>query len=98
MTYSEFKKIGRFGCANCYQAFKKNILPLLKRIHGSVQHLGKIPPKTARETKVMEEIKSLKLRLEKNIELEDYEGAARLRDQIKEIEQKNNRKKDKQGK
>ena len=41
MTYEDFKKIGRLGCADCYNAFQEHLGPLLKRIHGSNQHTGK---------------------------------------------------------
>src|SRR3989338_5038889 len=41
LTYADFKKIGRLGCGECYTAFKKYLSPLLKRIHGSCQHVGK---------------------------------------------------------
>ena len=35
LSYADFKKIGRLGCGECYNAFKKYLAPLLKRIHGS---------------------------------------------------------------
>ncbi|HTZ10838.1 MAG TPA: hypothetical protein VMD04_00465, partial [Candidatus Margulisiibacteriota bacterium] len=47
LTYAEFKKIGRLGCGECYLAFKKYLSPLLKKIHGSNQHSGKSPLKSA---------------------------------------------------
>ncbi|MBF0619640.1 MAG: UvrB/UvrC motif-containing protein [Candidatus Omnitrophica bacterium] len=43
LTYEEFRKFGRFGCAECYVAFKSQLKPLLKKIHGSTAHLGKKP-------------------------------------------------------
>ena len=42
-TYQDFKKVGRLGCGDCYEAFKKHLAPLLKRIHGADRHVGKIP-------------------------------------------------------
>jgi protein arginine kinase activator len=89
-TYQDVAKIGRFGCADCYDAFKKHISPLLKRIHGSDRHLGKVPlsaGKTPRDTKNIQE---LRMRLDKAIQAEEFEEAARLRDKIKDLESKTN--------
>ncbi len=49
LTYPEFKKTGRLGCGECYEAFAAPLLPLLKRIHGSENHVGKVPA-ASRET------------------------------------------------
>jgi protein arginine kinase activator len=43
LTYEDFRKFGRFGCAHCYIAFKPQLKTLLKKIHGSSSHLGKSP-------------------------------------------------------
>lgn len=43
LTYEDFRKFGRFGCADCYVAFKAQLKTLLKKIHGSSVHLGKKP-------------------------------------------------------
>lgn len=97
LTYADFKKIGRLGCGNCYEAFKRYLAPLLKRIHGSSQHVGKSPLKSGATLTVTTKTKAktsapdlqeLKFRLQKAIEQEAFEEAARLRDQIKELENK----------
>lgn len=41
LTYEDFRKFGRLGCAQCYEAFSENLEGLLKKIHGSNKHLGK---------------------------------------------------------
>ena len=85
-TYQDFKKVGRLGCGECYEAFKKHLVPLLKRIHGADRHVGKVPlmvGKTVKDTRTLQE---LRMRLEKAIQTEQFEEAARLRDQIKELE------------
>lgn len=43
MTYDEFRKIGRLGCARCYDAFGPPLRRLLKRIHGADTHSGRGP-------------------------------------------------------
>ena len=85
-TYRDFKKIGRLGCGNCYDAFKKHLAPLLKRIHGSDRHVGKVPLMVGKTVKDARSIQDLKMRMEKAIQAEDFEEAARLRDNIKDLE------------
>jgi protein arginine kinase activator len=99
MTFKDFKKIGRLGCGECYAAFRSFLGPLLKRIHGSNLHCGKTPGSriaklTRRKAEVREtraparidSVQELRIRLQKAVEAEAYEEAARLRDQIKELE------------
>lgn len=93
-TYMDFKKIGRLGCGECYDAFKKNLAPLLKRIHGSDQHYGKAPLKAQKAVKVRDDIQGLRTRLQKAVEMEEFEEAAKIRDQIKELEKKITKKKE----
>ena len=90
LSYADFKKIGRLGCGTCYTAFSKYLGPLLKRIHGSTQHTGRSPLKATQglKNKVGIDAQELRIRLQKAIESEAFEEAAKLRDQIKEIENK----------
>ncbi len=88
LTYADFKKIGRLGCGECYTAFKKYLAPLLKKIHGSSQHFGKSPLKVARVLKKRIDLQELRNQLQKAIEAEAFEEAAKIRDQIKELEKK----------
>lgn len=92
LTYADFKKIGRLGCSECYIAFKKYLGPLLKKIHGSSQHLGKTPLKVAaslaaaKPGKKRLDMQELRHQLQRAIEGEEFEEAAKIRDQIKELE------------
>ncbi len=90
LSYAEFKKIGRFGCGKCYIAFKKYLGPLLKRIHGGIQHFGKSPYKVNFKPtgKKKADLEELRYSLQKAIEREAFEEAAKIRDQIKKIEKK----------
>jgi protein arginine kinase activator len=90
LTYADFKKIGRLGCGDCFNVFRKYLAPLLKRIHGSNQHIGKSPVKTKAPAKPYKKkadlsLLELKDQLQKAILQEAFEEAARLRDQIKKI-------------
>jgi len=96
LTYADFKKVGRLGCSECYASFRKYLAPLLKRIHGSSQHVGKSPsqikPATAAGVKPAKKedmsLPALKEKMQKAIATENFEEAARLRDQIKVFEGK----------
>ena len=90
LTYKDFKKVGRFGCGECYTTFKKFLTPLLKRIHGSGMHCGKCPVRvtTGKFSKKKVDIQYLRCQLQKAIEMEVYEEAAKIRDQIKELQEK----------
>ena len=88
LTYADFKKIGRLGCSECYLTFKKYLLPLLKRIHGSSQHLGKAPVSLPKVMKEKTDLQDLRQKLQGAIDREEFEEAARLRDLIKESEKK----------
>lgn len=90
LTYADFRKIGRLGCGECYVAFRKYLAPLLKKIHGSIQHVGKSPLRTNAAPKKKIDLQDMRARLTKAIADEEFEEAARLRDQIKELEKKNN--------
>ena len=88
MTYEDFRKVGRLGCSECYPTFKRSLGSLLKRIHGSPIHLGKSPMRLIKTAKVAKtEIADLKRKLEQTIQNEEFEEAARLRDQIRRYEQ-----------
>ena len=99
LSYADFKKIGRLGCGECYNVFRKYLAPLLKRIHGSNQHIGKNPlkgpakpkPAISKVSKKRIDLQELKEQLQNAIQQEAFEEAARLRDQIKEIETKSSK-------
>jgi len=95
LTYEDFKRVGRLGCGECYSAFKDSLLPLLKRIHGSTQHYGKSPKKFKKVVKTTvvtkgkkDELGDLKDKLQKAINMEEFEEAAKIRDKIKDLGRK----------
>jgi protein arginine kinase activator len=88
LTYENFRKNGRLGCSDCYTYFKKYLASLLKKIHGSNQHSGKVPAGLPRVVKARSELQELKSRLQYLVETEAFEEAAKLRDQIRELEGK----------
>ncbi|WP_058486913.1 UvrB/UvrC motif-containing protein [Defluviitalea phaphyphila] len=86
MTYDEFRNLGRFGCADCYFAFREQLNPIFKKIHGDDIHTGKLPNKAAGELKIKKELQNLKKELQKAIKMEEFERAAYIRDKIRALE------------
>lgn len=88
LTYEQFRREGKVGCAECYNTFEDKLSPLIKRIQGSSTHVGKIPKDKDRYLRVKRNIKQLKEEMERVIEKENFERAAEIRDEIYALEQK----------
>ncbi len=86
MGFEQFRKIGRLGCQECYKYFSSELIPLLRRIHGGTKHNGKVPKRAGVELRIARQIQQLKSKLQKAVEVENFEEAARLRDRIRELE------------
>lgn len=86
MTYGEFKQKGLMGCAMCYKHFSSTIMPVIKRVQGNTEHIGKIPVKSGKEIMERKKLLNLKEELQKAILEEEYEKAAEIRDRIREIQ------------
>lgn len=86
LTYSEFNRLGTFGCPDCYEAFKDELAPLLRRIHGHAKHDGKVPNRGSGVFRTATHIKRLRQHLEKLVQEERYEEAAKIRDEIRALQ------------
>lgn len=86
-TLDQFRKEAVLGCPHDYEVFEKSLLPLIKKAHnGKASHCGKVPAKASVYTKKQIEVMRLRQRLEAAVKNEDYELAARLRDEINQGE------------
>lgn len=86
LTFKEFRETGRLGCPHCYETYATHLQRLLRRVHGSTQHVGKVylpPDPTASD--VGRRLDALRRKLSRAVEAEDFERAAELRDEIKAI-------------
>lgn len=86
LVYSNFRESGRLGCSECYTTFRSQLRPLLRRIHGSTKHVGKTPARDSERVALRREIQRLHEEMQRAIEREEFEAAAQLRDQIREVE------------
>lgn len=87
ITPADFRKTGRFGCPVCYEHFRDMLKPMLSNMHKDTLHRGKIPEKAIARLSHQRRLQELEESLQSAVEKENYEEAARLRDQIKEIKE-----------
>jgi len=86
MAYNEFKSDGKLGCDSCYHAFQKPVELLIKNVQGSTRHSGKFPRRSGTEMLQQRQVKALRDSLKVAISEENFEEAARLRDEIRGLE------------
>lgn len=89
LTFSEFKRSGKFGCATCYDTFSSHLNSVLRRVHsGNTKHNGKIPKREGGNLHLKQQIKQYQEYLLQLIEEEAFEEAAKVRDHIKALKEK----------
>jgi protein arginine kinase activator len=84
-TQADFKKSGRLGCPECYVTFAEGLAGLLKTMHKGTRHTGKAPEALRATRENADRMKSLQTKLAKAIKDENYEQAAQVRDEIKQL-------------
>jgi protein arginine kinase activator len=96
MTFRQFSKKGRFGCAECYSAFANQLEPVIRRVQSNnTMHHGKVPANRTQEQvnpfeQVTQQLAKLEQELQTEIQNEQYERAAVLRDRITNLRKKLN--------
>ena len=88
LKFVEFRNSGRLGCPHDYDAFREELLPLLESIHGDVRHQGKSPRRLPQTKLAQSELIQLRKQLHQAVTREAYEEAARLRDRIRQLEER----------
>ncbi len=85
-TYKKFRTTGKFGCPMDYTVFRKGLVNLLEKIHGKVQHEGKVPIRASDDIDRQRQIRALRADLQRAVRDEAYERAAEIRDKIYHVE------------
>ncbi len=93
-TLKDFRDTGRLGCAQCYTTFEPHLRDLLRRLHGSSQHVGERYAASASVVEAAQgasaadagRVGELKEQLRRAVEAENFELAAELRDKLKVLE------------
>lgn len=88
MAYEEFGKNGRLGCAGCYEAFHRPLAIVIKQVQRANYHVGKKPSRVTKDVRSIHDLRRLQEKLRQSVQMEKFEEAARLRDEIKQIEEK----------
>jgi protein arginine kinase activator len=86
LSLAEFRRTGKLGCSACYESFRDELAPLLRRIHGSCEHGGRVPSSLEPTEGPRREVRRLRSELERAVRREEYERAAELRDLVREKE------------
>jgi len=85
LGWPEFKENSRLGCQGCYQHFQIEVEGVLERLHGSARHAGRSPLRVVeRETRRAKQ-QVIRAKLDAAVMDEDYERAARLRDDLRSL-------------
>ena len=87
LTFLEFRNSGRLGCPHDYEVFRNELMPLLENIHDETRHSGKVPRRAPRGSQKQTILMQKRNDLKRAIAAEDYETAARIRDEIRRLEQ-----------
>ncbi|MBO5500671.1 MAG: UvrB/UvrC motif-containing protein [Clostridia bacterium] len=103
LSYSDFERTGKLGCAGCYESFQEKLQPMLQRIHGSSQHVGRIPAHVAesqgtpstmatehmptQQELMKQRLEELKQKMDEAVAVENFEAAAQYRDEMRALAQ-----------
>jgi len=85
ISLAEFRASGRFGCPNDYKIFQEPVAQLLEKIQHATRHVGRTPPNAGAGIQRENTLLRLRRELERAVQREAYEEAARLRDQIRTL-------------
>jgi protein arginine kinase activator len=83
-SLNDFRETGRLGCPECYQSFRAQLKGLLRRLHGSSQHVG--DAYVWSNDIDQPSLGDLREKLRQAIHSEQFELAAELRDRIRIME------------
>jgi protein arginine kinase activator len=86
-TDIDFRKRGRLGCPSCWVTFGDVLGGLLLKVQHEAAHVGRAPTGTLPSGQLRRRLDDARREMEKAITSENYEAAARLRDEIAELEQ-----------
>ena len=88
LSFSQFREHGLLGCPQCYKSFESPMGQLLERAHeGGTHHLGKVPQRCGTGERRQAQLLRLQHRLDDAVAAEDFELAAKLRDEINRFEE-----------
>ncbi|MBQ3482985.1 MAG: UvrB/UvrC motif-containing protein [Clostridia bacterium] len=85
-TWSDLLRDGKACCPKCYTAFADLLEPTVRQLHGNVTHAGRAPAARRAVREKESRLTELKRQLQEAVAAENYEQAAKLRDEIRGME------------
>jgi protein arginine kinase activator len=85
MRLGDLRKTHRLGCPECYGAFADELAPMIEAMHRDTRHSGKVPE----SARAVARIAAMQAELQKAVDEQRFEDAARLRDEIRGLRGKN---------
>ncbi len=85
-SWEDFRKSGKFGCPQCYKEFNGGAKQVIRQVHSTSAHVGKIPSKSGAEVKAKRYLQQLRAQLKDAVAKEDYQRAVQLHSEIKTLE------------
>ncbi len=86
LTYLTFEHEGVLGCPSCYQTFMGDMTRLLREYHGAEEHRGKMPRLHGRRIDLRRRMLGVKENIQFAVSEERFEDAARMRDEMRDLE------------
>ena len=86
-SWSDFLQTGFLGCPVCYESFAKQLKPIIEDIHSSTEYRGKVPGRLPDNIRIQASLIKLKQKLFKSIDKENYEQAAKIRDEMENLKE-----------
>lgn len=83
-TIEDFRRTGLLGCADCYRAFRGEILSAVRRVQGTTRHEGAIPAVSEEKYSFMLEQQHLKDAIERAMRAGRFEEAETLQQRLRE--------------
>lgn len=85
MPFATYRTTLLLGCSDCYEAFETHLVNDLRKFHGETVHLGRSPRDPAMPVTRRRSATELRRRLDNAVAAENFELAAKLRDEIRRI-------------
>lgn len=86
LSFAEFRSQGLLGCPHDYDVFGDALAQVIQRAQGGANHhTGKGPGESRKLDPAKQERHRLQRELRDAVQREDYESAARIRDQLQEL-------------
>ena len=85
-SFGDIRRTGQVGCPSCYGIFARGIRQLLRVGDSHVGYTGRLPGRVDALRRIFVTREHLREQLQEAVRDEDFESAARIREEIRRIE------------